>query len=361
MENGNALIRLSEVGTRDVEWIWKDRIPRGALTLLDGDGNIGKSTLAMEIATAVSTGRPLPGHPEPTSPAGVLLLCVEDRLEETIRPKLDAMGADLTRIYAVREGEVIKLADRQGEIEKWIVAMNAALLVIDPLTYFLGANANREQSVRDVLTPIIGMAGRHNLAVLGIRHPGKQRVSAATAGLGSVGIRNLARSALFLANHPTEKGIRVLASTKNNLGPQPPAMKVVYDGGRIVWCGETSETADDLLKPATAHDQGKALKEATAFLEDAVTPGPMHVARIKTLAAKAGISWPTLRRAKDKLGVEAKKIGFAPAKWYWHLPGNDILVEERPNDTEDDQDRTEDAPTENQSASTATTKPKLLN
>jgi hypothetical protein len=100
---GDLGILLSTVQPQRVEWLWAGRIPRGKLTIIDGDPGLGKSVLTVDLAARVSRGYPMPdGEPgEDREPAGVLILSAEDGLEDTIVPRLVAAGADLSRILAL--------------------------------------------------------------------------------------------------------------------------------------------------------------------------------------------------------------------------------------------------------------------
>jgi putative DNA primase/helicase len=53
-------ILLSDVVEESVEWLWEGRIPLGKLTVIDGDPGTGKSTLTIDLAARVSTGRDMP-------------------------------------------------------------------------------------------------------------------------------------------------------------------------------------------------------------------------------------------------------------------------------------------------------------
>jgi AAA domain-containing protein len=48
--------RAADVTTRPVEWYWEGRIPKGKLTLLDGDPDLGKSVVTMDIAARGARG-----------------------------------------------------------------------------------------------------------------------------------------------------------------------------------------------------------------------------------------------------------------------------------------------------------------
>ena len=51
---------LSDVVAESVDWLWEGRIPLGKLTVTDGDPGTGKSTLTIDLAARVSTGREMP-------------------------------------------------------------------------------------------------------------------------------------------------------------------------------------------------------------------------------------------------------------------------------------------------------------
>ena len=58
------------VTTKPVKWLWPGRTPKGKLTLFDGDPDLGKSVVTIDIAARKSTGRPFPdGAPGRSSPS----------------------------------------------------------------------------------------------------------------------------------------------------------------------------------------------------------------------------------------------------------------------------------------------------
>jgi hypothetical protein len=85
-------ITAASVRVRPVEWLRERRIPRGKLTLLDGDGGLGKSTILLDIGARVTTGRPMPGETNGAErePRSVLYLSAEDDWGDTVRPRLEA-------------------------------------------------------------------------------------------------------------------------------------------------------------------------------------------------------------------------------------------------------------------------------
>jgi hypothetical protein len=89
----------ADIAPREVQWLWRNRVPLGMLTTLSGDPKLGKSFVTLAIAAAVSRGAPLPGDDPPDRPGSVILLSAEDDPARTIVPRLRAAGADLSRIH----------------------------------------------------------------------------------------------------------------------------------------------------------------------------------------------------------------------------------------------------------------------
>ena len=134
---------LSEVPQQPVQWLWEGRVPRGKVTLLDGEPGFGKSLLALDLAARVSQGRPMPMTKETELPAGdVVLFNGDDSLADTVRPRLEEAGADLTRIRAV------DCQIRQSDLLEW----KPTLIIVDPLSDYLchGSDVSANQAMREL-------------------------------------------------------------------------------------------------------------------------------------------------------------------------------------------------------------------
>ncbi len=211
-----VITRLSSVEPLTLDWFWSGYVPAGMLTILEGDPGLGKSLVTLDLVARVSCGRELPGEPSGlVRPArGAVLLSAEDDLARTIRPRLDAAGADVQRVAIVglreRDGTtrepVISPADLR-EIEKAIAAVDAALLVIDPLVAYLPdtVNANRDQDVRRSLSPLADLGERTGAAIVAVRHLRKAGAeNPIYRGGGSIGIIGAARAGLLVARDPDD-------------------------------------------------------------------------------------------------------------------------------------------------------------
>ena len=95
------MLTMSEIQPEPVNWLWEPYIPSGKISMIQGDGEMGKTTVALAIAAAVSTGIALPGGFAFDAPARVIVQNAEDSYNQTIRPRLEMLGADCDMIHAI--------------------------------------------------------------------------------------------------------------------------------------------------------------------------------------------------------------------------------------------------------------------
>jgi RecA-family ATPase len=208
--NGLAVVTMANVLPERVNWLWPGRIPYGKLTVLDGDPGQGKSTVTTDLAARVSTGSPLPTGERPRRGA-VLLLSAEDGAADTLRPRLEAAGADLTRVHlldhvATGDGpRPPELPTDLPAIREVIKRERIALVVVDPLMAFLAETVNTriDHAVRRALHPLKELAEHTGAGVLVVRHLNKSgEGSALYRGGGSIGIIGAARSGMMVGTDP---------------------------------------------------------------------------------------------------------------------------------------------------------------
>ena len=172
-----VLTCLADVSPEDVTWIWRGRVAAGKLNLIAGDPGLGKSFVTLDLIARYTTGRPLPDG-SPGIPSGTaILLSAEDGLADTIRPRLDALGADVQRVHYVatvidgRQERSIQLADVEA-LEEAILTKDAGLVVIDPLSAYVGdTDSHRDAAVRGLLAPLAQLADRYRVTILGADPP----------------------------------------------------------------------------------------------------------------------------------------------------------------------------------------------
>jgi hypothetical protein len=314
-----VLIEMSAVQPSKTSWLWDKFIPRRALTILDGDPGLGKSTLTLDLAARVSRGWTMPpagGQGNGAEPAGVLLLSAEDDPEQTLRPRLDAAGADVSRVKlfgAVRIGDEERppvLPWDMALIESAIIEQGIVLVVVDPFMAFLDGelDSHRDQDVRRCLHQLKELAQRTGAAILLVRHLNKVGHNVAMyRGGGSIGIIGAARSALIVGRDPDDPQARVLASVKSNLGPMPRSLvyhtETVGDVSRIAWGEETDLTANDILGHPDSRGVKSRPEQCADIIRAVLAKGPVDSGDLDARCKAAGFTEYAIRQARKELGV----------------------------------------------------------
>jgi hypothetical protein len=162
-------------------WLWRDRFPLGKVSIAEGDPDCGKSTVTIDIGARLTKGWGMPDGSEPEIPAsGVVFVSLEDGPGDTLRPRLEVAGADLSRVRIVQEitgpngyPRTPTIPNDIPAIEAAIKSVDARMLSIDPLVGTLApeqTDNHRDQDIRRALAPLAVMAARHNVAVICVRH-----------------------------------------------------------------------------------------------------------------------------------------------------------------------------------------------
>lgn len=317
---------MADIEPETVAWLWYPFIPKRKLTIIEGDGGIGKSWLTCAIASAISCGGKLPTS-DPFEAGSVLFLSAEDGLGDTLRPRLDAVGADVSRIYALAEPltlDTIGLIKLENEIIKYA----PALVVIDPLFAFTGGKVdiNRANEARTITAPLAAIAERQGCAIVAIRHLNKSRGggNSNNAGLGSIDFHAAARSVLLVGKDPDDESKRALCQTKNNLAAFGESQGYTIEGGQFRWTGTSDLTASRILSFAGDTDERDAQAEAVEFLRAALKDGARPAKEVKAEAMQAGLTEQNLRTARARLKIKPTKeggeFGGKGAKWMWKMP-----------------------------------------
>ena len=315
----------SMIPRETVEWVWPGRIPAGKLTVIEGDPATAKSTMTLDLAARVTRGSTWPDGEAGVSPASVLLLSAEDGWGDTIRPRLEAAGADLDRCICVAAREVdgehgpilrpVVIPEDIGWIARLIEESAAAMVIVDVLAAYLSdrIDSHKDQSVRRLLSLLALAAARTRAAVILIRHHNKAPGGPALyRGGGSIGIIGAARAAYAVIRDPDDPDHRLMATVKSNLAAEAPtwgySLTDVPDLGvaRVDWDTEADRrSASELL----AGTQSSALGEAVAWLTAwrAEHPGTTSSAVLLADAEDAGIATMTLHRARKQVGLQTRK------------------------------------------------------
>jgi hypothetical protein len=329
----------SQIKPRPVRWLWPDRIPSGALTLLAGREGIGKSLVGVHLAAQLTRGT-LPGGRH-GKPSRVMFATSEDAWEFTMVPRLLAAGADLDlvgRVQVEDDGIIFGLTTPVDvpALTTYIATHDVAALILDPLTSVMDGriDAHRDREVRTALEPLGKLAEETGASVFGLVHLGKgMGTDPVNLILGSRAFSAVTRLVLVAARDPDDDAAYVLSVEKSNLGRiDIPGLTYRIDGveiatdegpagaGLLVWTGETDRRVRDIM--ADAGEEHSNRDEAAKWLIDYLTDlcGEAPAKDVKKAAVAAGFTERTLDRARSRAGVTTGRTGFGKGAVYvWRL------------------------------------------
>jgi len=355
--SGIAGIRLSDVKERPVDWLWKNRLPAGCGLVVSGAPGTNKSMLSLSLIACVANGWDWPdGEKNTMGPREVLIAATEDNLETTIKPRLMAMGADMSKITAIKNvfdvGADGKRKSRElnldGDTMRLYLMLkanpNILMVVLDPLTGFFGdVDGNDNKKIRPMMQRIAKVCRLTGVAFVLLIHENKRAdANAVDRILGAGAVAQVVRAGIRVSKDPKNKPDgRLMANIKSSLSRDNGGMRfkvasknvtawdgtVLEDIGYIEWGEKHTMSADDVIvEEAAAKREGAEetkLGQAVAIFEETLKGGRRLQRDVHKLLDEAGISDATKRRAKSKLGVVSSKS----APWYWWLAGNETSPE----------------------------------
>lgn len=335
------LVNMADVEMRPIDWLWPGRIAQGKLTLIAGEPGTGKSMLSAALATHVTRGTAFPFEREACPSGRVLYLQAEDDLSDTLKPRLDAAGADTDKIAAIQSVLTRGSIKRMLALDTDMPAIEAALdkhpneyrlIIIDPISAYMGkANSQLNAEVRTVLAPLAELAEKHRVAVIGITHfnkGGGNTKRTLHRVMDSIAFTAAARSAYAVVNDPDDEARRLMLPIKNNIGidrggyayyiqtkslfPQRPDMQTPY----VQWdlSGKVTDSVDDVMDRSA----GDSLDIAKRFIRQFLGETQKKSTELMDAGMDSGIAEKTMKRARKALEVKVKKD--VTGTWYCYLP-----------------------------------------
>ncbi|WP_126152878.1 AAA family ATPase [Paracoccus haematequi] len=272
------------------EWLVRDLVPSGTVTLLGGDGGTGKSLLALQLACAVAAGGEWLGYQ--VAGGGALFISAEDddaELHRRLAAVVQSSGLmfnDLDRLticsLAGKDALLARLDRATGglspsplfdELEKRLEDEKPVLLVLDTLADLFPGNENDRAQARQFVGLLRGLAIRHGCAVILLSHPSLSGLNSGSGTSGSTAWNNSVRSRLYLEreiqqDYEPNPDARVLSTKKANYGRTGGEIRLTWRDG--VFVADPAETGLDRMA-ASARAERVFLKLLRTFAEQGRT------------------------------------------------------------------------------------------
>ena len=322
--NSKLLTLYSDVKSEPVRWLWYPYIAVGKITLLQGDPSDGKSTMMMNLIAELSKGGKTPDGKELGRPRRVIYQCSEDGASDTIKPRLEACGADCRNIAFINEEVYGGLTLDDERIREAIVEFKPQLVVIDPIQSYIGNDSDLQIAVRarKLMRRIAMWASTFDCAFVLIGHLTKKEHSKELyRGLGSIDVVASARSVLQIERDEADEEIRIVKQIKNSLAPKGDDLRFeIRAGTGFRWLSEEDmkEEPEEVVPIGTLPKNKHEL--AALLLKRLLADGPVESTEVKRQLVGYRIGEKTMNEVKKDLGIKPfRKMRV----WYWALPGED--------------------------------------
>jgi hypothetical protein len=325
-ERRGDVIVANDVEAKPVEWLWRERIPKGFISVIAGRPDQGKGLFGAHVAAEVTARG-----------QNVLYSAVEDDHGLMTRPRLEAAGAVLNRVLLWR----FTLPVQFDELTAHVTDSDIKLVVMDPFTAHLAGVSRHSDSIRKVTTPLSQLAEDTGCAILVVEHALKRvpKNSDPLSAIGgnSSGLPAASRVAFLFGRDPDDADRRVLATIKCNISERPKALSFETDTESIGLVGEIpflmnkGEVEIDpkrLLGDGTDENKvGRRPEKRAAASEWLATRmmakggKPIPAKDILADAKDAKITGKTIRRAADDMGITRNPPHGGPG-CTWELPSD---------------------------------------
>lgn len=326
------VVRGSSVQPKKIDWLWKDRIPYGFLTLFAGRTKVGKSFVTLDVAARLTVGGLVPLGGGECFDSACCLVISEDPQEYVLAPRLVDAGADMERVCFMRWEAMatFTLGDIEMLNDTYLAAGSPKLIVIDPPTNFLGGkDEHKNAEVRGVLMGVSIWAERHRVAVVMITHcnkGGKKDMAAIDRIIGSIAWASTARIAHIFGPHPDEPNQNVFLPLGSNIGRPVEGMSysIGEEGGKTVvkWIGNVEIDANEMTSTLPKKPRGV---EAVEWLEARFRERRTWSSdELKREAAEAGLSKNALWSPEVKaLPIKKRPVVGCNGERHWEWVAND--------------------------------------
>lgn len=319
---------------RPIKWVWSGLLVRDNLNLVIGNEGIGKGTMMAWVLAGLTKGR-LPGSMW-SSPCNVAIVGTEDDFNDVWVPRVHACGGNLDRVR-ILEREDFDQIDIRRDIEELAETVQREKIRVLYFDQFLDNLATETdhyhaKQVRGAIAPLVTVAKAVGVTTVATMHPNKRAETFRQLVQGTSAFNAIARSSIYVAEHPDKENVRVLVSAKANYGKvgtghefsiaeyvdRPNGYKLKTSKA-VSWT-RTELTVDDLIESSQHGKKREGVKDhIRALLFTLLGDGAWHdAAEVYEETGASGFSDRTVRTVVAEAGIEARKGGFQ-GKTSWRL------------------------------------------
>jgi hypothetical protein len=340
-----TLVQASTMKSKHVRWFWPGKILANKPNVLFGEPGLGKGFVGTDFIARMTTGREFYDGANNNKPCSAIVCCSEDSWDETILPRLLVAGANVERVFFMKEEHGVADSVEEGlmaldsdlpKIAELLVAhadKNIRIILIDPLATYMGElDPNKDKEVRPVYTAMDRFAERYNVCFILIAHPNKNEVASAINRLsGAKALTSVFRNTWLVEKDQENKGERYMISVKGNLAGEGHKVGLKFrvddvddtgivgeDGetirhiGKLSWVGTTEKDADTVLADVAGggRETKRKIRDQAArdFLSEYVATEVKPAFEIYEKIAEIGINEYEIRKAKSSLKVKHQRI-----------------------------------------------------
>lgn len=325
---------IADVEMENIDWLVPGWLARKEITIVEGDPGLGKSYMTQMICVAICDGKRVPSeykyHP---TQGRVAYFDTENTASTVTKVRLVENGIECPHnFFQGEEPFSIDDEERWLKVAEVLEDFRPTVIVFDTINIYIGgADTYRSSETQQALANFKMLAVRLNCSVVILRHLTKgNKDKALYAGQGSIAFTGVARIVLTCGISPDDEDTRVVAVTKNNIGPKGRALTWRIDSlpdtierknrSKFTWGEFVDLSSDDIIaaKPQKNNDREAATKWLAELLADG---NVVDSSKVERMAEARSISKTTLSRAADKLGVVKEMSGFGKnKKSMWSLP-----------------------------------------
>ena len=223
-----------DIQERPTEWIMDGVIPANDAIIFLGDEGLGKGLWWCHILGLITTG---------ANPIDVLIIVSEDDPERTIKPRLLAAGADVSRVHLmVSDRETLTgvplIPGHQAMVAREIEKTGARLVVVDPWMSVLpsGLQIKDTQQARQSLDPVIKLARKTGATFMLVTHTNRSSSTSLRDKYGgTVALRQAGRVCLMALEDPNDDQVLYVGVEKSNIAAKSPAIRYRKSGEGAAW------------------------------------------------------------------------------------------------------------------------------